>query len=129
VTFLLDENFPRASRARLEAAGHVVHDVRLLCPQGTEDSRIVEMAQELGAVILTTDRDFFHTLPHLFPNHCGVVVVALRKPSRDRILDRLAWLLSNLQERHWPGRAFQLRDTTWISFPGIEIDPPSAAPR
>lgn len=122
MTFLLDENFPRAARAFLEGSGHAVHDIRLLGMRGADDSRVIAAAQELKAVILTTDRDFFHTLPHMFPNHYGVVVVALRQPSRVNILERLAWFLTNVSARHLQRRAFQLRDKTWVAFPAIEAD-------
>ena len=119
MTFLLDENFPKTAAGVLTRSGHLVHDSRLLGLQGADDALVVRAAVELGATILTTDRDFYHTLPHLFPGHFGVVVVALRRPSRAAILERLHWFLANISEADLRGRAFQLRDRSWVACPPI----------
>jgi len=60
--FLLDENFPKAVIPALEAMGHEVDDYRLTGVIGSPEADIVRMAKERSAAILTTDRDFFHTL-------------------------------------------------------------------
>lgn len=117
--FLLDENFPLAAKSLLVGMGHEVHDTRLMGMRGQDDNQVIQVAQELQAVILTTDRDFFHTLSHSHPNHPGVIVVALRRPSRTNILERLTLFLSNVAEKNFQGRAFQLRDRTWVSFPAM----------
>jgi predicted nuclease of predicted toxin-antitoxin system len=120
MNFLLDENFPKAAAAVLERMGHAVHDLRGSGMEGSVDTAVVERSQHLGAVILTTDRDFFHTLHHLYPGHAGVIVIALRQPCRAAILNRLEWFLRNVPEGAWAGRAFQLRDKTWVAQPPIE---------
>ncbi|PTX95353.1 hypothetical protein DB345_13840 [Spartobacteria bacterium LR76] len=117
--FLLDENFPRSASGFLEEQGHEVYDIRSLGLRGAADTKIVSEALELGAVILTTDRDFFHTLHHNFPDHAGVIVIAVRQPSREAILSRLRWFLTNIPPSQLPGRAFQLRDRTWLSHPPL----------
>jgi len=73
---------------------------------------------------LTTDRDFFHTIPPLFASHCGVIVIALRQPNRAAILSRLEWVLARVDEPFFANRAFQLRDKTWVVHPSI----PTSAP-
>ena len=60
--FLLDENFPKAAGDLLRVKGHEVFDPRGTRLEGASDNHIVEEACRLGAVILTTDRDFFHTI-------------------------------------------------------------------
>jgi len=55
--FLLDENFPKAAAELLERFGHDSYDPRGTELEGSEDSVLVEEAQRLDAVILTTDRD------------------------------------------------------------------------
>ena len=50
----------------------------------------------------------------------GVIVIALRQPCRAAILNRLEWFLRNVPEGAWAGRAFQLRDKTWVAQPPIE---------
>jgi predicted nuclease of predicted toxin-antitoxin system len=67
MNFLLDENFPKSARAVLESAGHEVLDFRSLGIIGSPDEAVVRMALEKSAAILTTDRDFFHTLGRQYP--------------------------------------------------------------
>jgi predicted nuclease of predicted toxin-antitoxin system len=86
--FSLDENFPKAAAGVLERLGHEVFDLRGTGREGSPDAEIFTDAQLQGAVFLTTDRDFFHTIPHLHAEHHGVVVIALRQPNRAAILEK-----------------------------------------
>jgi predicted nuclease of predicted toxin-antitoxin system len=95
VRFLLDENFPRSVATALLERGHEAVDLRSIGLLGASDTVVAEKAIEADAVILTTDRDFFHTFPNLYAEHSGVVVIALRQPSRGRITERLEWFLDN----------------------------------
>ena len=88
--FFLDENFPKAAAGMLESLGHVVFDLRGTEREGSPDADVFAEAQRLEAVFLTTDRDFFHTIPHLFPLHAGVIVIALRQPNRAGLRPRNA---------------------------------------
>jgi predicted nuclease of predicted toxin-antitoxin system len=115
--FLLDENFPKFAKHLLEARGHEAFDVRGTTDQGITDPEIFTKAQDLGAVFLTTDRDFWHTIPHLHDSHCGVIVIALRQPNRNSIVKRLEWILSQMEPHDFSNRVFHLRDKTWISHP------------
>ena len=83
------------------------------------DETVFRKAKDFGAVLLTTDRDFFHTIPHLHDTHCGVIVIALRQPNRAAILSRLEWALSQIAEADIANRVFQLRDKTWLAYPSI----------
>jgi len=98
VKFLLDENFPRAAAGLLEARGHEVLDFRDEGKKGAPDADVMRLASSLNAVLLTTDKDFFHTVPFLFPEHRGVIVVALSQPDRESILKRLRWALQQVGE-------------------------------
>lgn len=118
--FFLDENFPKSATVMLEHLGHVVFDLRGTSREGSRDADIFDEAQKCGAIFLTTDRDFFHTIPHLFPHHEGVIVIALRQPNRTAILEKLAWVLGRLQPADFTGRTIQLRDRTWIAIPALE---------
>ena len=117
--FLLDENFPRSVTAFLEKKGHEVIDLGVIGLLGASDAVIAEKAIEAGAVVLTTDRDFFHTFPNVYPTQFGVVVIALRQPNRSLIAQKLEWFLANVSEDQWKDRVFQLRDTTWLTRPPI----------
>lgn len=120
MTFLLDENFPKAARRFLEERSHVVPDFREIGEEGAADSAVFKLADSNSAVILTTDRDFYHTLGRLRSDHPGIVVVALKKPTRVAILERLAWLLDHVPHESISGKAFQLRDRAWQVYPPLE---------
>jgi len=109
VKVLLDENFPRSAIDVVEEAGHEAASFPDACNYGDSDETVFARAQELGAVILTSDRDFYHTVPLVHPHHHGIVVVALRQPNRAAILSRLSWFFSQFDEP-LTDRVFILRD-------------------
>jgi predicted nuclease of predicted toxin-antitoxin system len=104
--FLLNENFPKAAGDLLEKLGHVCFDFWGTECEGIDDNQVVQMAKNRGAVILTTDRDFYHSLHLQYPDHAGVVVVALKQPNRSAILKRLEWFLTSIPGDQWRGEAF-----------------------
>ncbi|MFH1963673.1 MAG: DUF5615 family PIN-like protein [bacterium] len=114
----LDENFPKAAHGFLSECGHEVIDIRGSADKGAEDTHIFEMAQRCKAVFLTTDKDFFHTVPHLYVHHHGVVVITLRQPNRKGILNRLVWLLKHFPENSFLGCVVLLKDQTYVVSPG-----------
>jgi len=114
MTFFLDENFPQAAKIMLEELGHVVYDGRDVLGSGADDYSVFSKAQELKAILLTTDRDFFHTVPYLWSKHSGVVVIALRQPCRASILARLAWFLKTFHLGTIQNEVYQLRDATYV---------------
>jgi predicted nuclease of predicted toxin-antitoxin system len=126
VKFFFDENFPKSAGPLLMARGHECVDIRGTDKEGVEDIAIFHLAQEQRAVFFTTDRDFFHTIPHLEKNHHGVVVVALRQPNRQSILSRLEWFLERFEHRDIANRVFELRDRTFVVFPNLSLHPPSS---
>ena len=114
--FILDENFPRGAIALLEKEGHAAQSVLELARKGTDDVEVFKTAQAQKAVLLTTDKDFFYTVPLLFKNHCGVIVIALAQPNRRKILDRLKWSLRWLKQGNITGRVLLVSDHHhWIS--------------
>ena len=62
MNFLLDENFPKSAGDLLRDLGHNVYDFRLLSEEGASDFRVMELAIIKSALVLGTDRDFFHTI-------------------------------------------------------------------
>lgn len=120
--FVLDENFPVSARELLFKLGHDAIDIRNKGLSGSADDELFEFCQNLGAIFLTTDRDFFHTIPHLYPKHHGVLVIALKQPNRTKILSKLNWFLENFTSVEIHGRVFQLRDNTWFAYPLLTND-------
>ncbi len=119
MTFLLDENFPKSARGILEEGGHEVVDFRTEGREGAPDTEVIALAIHRSAVVLTTDRDFFHTLGRQHPEHRGIVVIALKKPTRSKILARLTWFLHHVPGESVHGRTFQFRDQSWQVYPAI----------
>jgi predicted nuclease of predicted toxin-antitoxin system len=86
--FFLDENIPLSVKSYLEKEGFEVFDIRGTEREGSPDEIIFNFAQEKQAVFLTTDKDFFHTIPFIHPKHFGIIVIALKKPNRNSILNK-----------------------------------------
>ena len=112
--FLLDENFPRSAADFIKSCGHEAVLFDEACDFGDGDETVFVAAQRLGATILTSDRDFYHTMPLLHPQHAGIVVVALHQPNRAAILARIKWLIENIPEP-LDNRVFILRDFSYCA--------------
>lgn len=110
--FLLDENFPKSAADVIEECGHDAVRFDDVCNYGDDDNTVFATAQRLGATILTSDRDFYHTVPLLYPDHAGIVVVALRQPNRAAIHSRIKWFMENVKEP-LDNRVFILRDFSY----------------
>ena len=110
--FILDENFPRSAVDLIEECGHEAILFDDVCEFGADDEVVFSEAQRLGATILTSDRDFYHTVPLIHPIHAGIVVVALRQPNRAAIHARLKWFMENIDEP-LDNRVFILRDYSY----------------
>ena len=119
MNFMLDENFPKAAKELLEAGGHKVFDYREVGMKGDSDELVLDAAISRSAIILTTDRDFFHTLGHE-AIHYGIVVIALKKPTRAGIINRLEWFMDEISPEAIAGRSFQLRTHAWLVYPSFE---------
>ncbi len=115
--FFLDENFPKSAERYLVLKGHTVFDIRGSSKEGIDDLQIFRLAQEKRATFLTTDRDFFHTIPHLFPEHYGIVIIALRQPNRNAIFSRLSWFIEHYKRETIFGKAYLLRESTYKVYP------------
>jgi len=105
--FFLDENFPRSAITSLEFASHSASHTLQIFPPGTDDAKLFAHAQEQKAIFVTTDRDFYHTIPLAFERHNGAIVITLRKPNRADLLRRLADAITLLGSR-------DLCDTVWL---------------
>jgi predicted nuclease of predicted toxin-antitoxin system len=105
--FFLDENFPRPALPMLQELGHTALHALEVFPPGTDDDTLFVHAQKVGAIFISTDKDFFHTVPLAFEHHHGSLVIALRRPNRTGLLTRLADALKELEER-------SLADSIWL---------------
>ena len=116
--FLVDENIPKASSLLLREFKHEVIDVRGTDEEGLSDSDIFQLAQNLNAIFITSDKDFFHTIPFLFQSHHGIIVIALNQPNRINITQKLKWVLDNIDLDTIKNKVILLRDNSYtISNP------------
>jgi predicted nuclease of predicted toxin-antitoxin system len=114
--FFLDENFPAKARIILSEQENEVYDVRGTENEGLSDSDIFHRAQQLQALFLTTDRDFFHTIHFNYKPHCGIVVINLKNPNSDRIIDKLNWFLSNYTNKNHFSVCYLITDTKCMVY-------------
>jgi len=89
MNFFLDENFPRWALEILQKSGHVVFDIRGTGEEGLSDTEIFDRAQKARAIFITTDRDFYHTVPWTYSSHCGVIIISLSQPNAIKIIEKL----------------------------------------
>lgn len=117
MVFFLDENFPRRASSILVENGNKAIDIRGTELEGIDDVEIFKIAQKYKAVFLTTDRDFYHTIPYKYPDHFGIIVVALSRPDAKSICDKLKIGLSYISKNSMAGRCILFTDSKIIVHP------------
>lgn len=75
------------------------------------DETLFDRAQKEQAVFVTTDKDFFHTVPLAFEQYHGAIVITLRRSNCQELLRRLADVLTALGERNLNHAAWLMTDT------------------
>lgn len=106
---LVDENIPRLTVDSLRGLGHEVKDLRGTSLQGLPDPELWEIAIVEARLLVTTDKGF---AAYRTAAHCGILVVRLRQPNRQRINNAVMQALQRFQETEWPNRLVVVRDTT-----------------
>jgi predicted nuclease of predicted toxin-antitoxin system len=96
--FFLDENFPKKVTSVLEQLGHTVFDIRGTSQEGISDTEIFSLAKKVKAIFLTSDKDFYHTIHLTEKPHYGIIVIALRQPNSNAILEKINWVLDNIEK-------------------------------
>ena len=94
--FFLDENFPKKAKSILIKEGYSVFDIRGTDKQGLADKELFRIVKQKKAILLTTDKDFYHTIHLTEKPHYGIIVIALKKPDSKSLLEKLNWVLENL---------------------------------
>ena len=113
MNFLLDENFPKSAVTLLAESGHTVVNASSSTPRGIDDARLFAEAQVHKAILLTTDRDFYHTVPLKYTDHFGAIVIALKLPNREAILARLSWIIAQSLIFNMHNTVVLVRDNTY----------------
>ena len=96
VQFLLDEDLPRSAADLVRRLGHHAVDVRDVGLRGETDRQIISYAREQDLCLITGDYDFADTRSYPPSEHCGIVVLRIRRGSTARSI--LALLEAFLQK-------------------------------
>ncbi len=98
----LDENLPFRLVPFLRRLGHEVdtpHDERLV---GHTDQELWSAAQSDSRFLITQDLDFSDVRKFAPGSHCGILLLRLRSPTRQNLIDRITELFSNEDVGNWP---------------------------
>ncbi len=121
IRFLLDENMSAEVAEVLRAEGHLAEDVREHLESGAPDEWVMVAADNLGAVVLTFDRDFLRLATRrpsgnvLRHRRAGRVVLACPPP---RVVERLRVSLPLLVAEH--SRSVTLSDPRVLAEIGVD---------
>jgi predicted nuclease of predicted toxin-antitoxin system len=90
----LDENLPRRLVEPLTSLGHDVDTVEAERLTGSEDPVVWEAAQREARFLITQDLDFSDVRRYRPGTHHGLLLVRLRAPGRNALLERVRGLFS-----------------------------------
>lgn len=110
---LVDENIPLLSVKQLREMGHDVLDIRGTADEGISDELLWDIARREQRLLITTDKGFSH---HRGKEHCGILIISLRKPDRYKIHERMIEAIRQFSSNQWPGLLVVMRDKvmgTW----------------
>ena len=110
---LVDENIPLASVEQLQQMGHNVLDIRGTSDEGMPDELLWSKASQEKRLLITTDRGFAH---YRDMKHYGLLIVALRKPNRLEINERIIKAIKTFSPEQWPGLLVIMRDKTMSTW-------------
>lgn len=95
--FLLDENTSKSTASFLTQLGHTVFRIKEISP-GAEDIKILKLAVEKEASLITLDKDFGELIFKKDKSHKGVFFLRLDDQSAINVIEILKWLLLNYSE-------------------------------
>ena len=82
--FLLDHDVPDDAGFALEAMGHEVVKLRELLPVTTPDEKVLRLAGERDALLITCNRDDFLTAAGRVPHHGIIILIRRKTRARER---------------------------------------------
>ncbi len=116
MTIFIDENIPKRVARYIKSLDHEVIDIRSTDLEGSSDIKLFTEAQKHKALFITTDRDFFTTIPFLFESHHGIIVVSLKQPNSEELLSRIKWAFDNLSINDIDSTVILLKDDHYTIY-------------
>jgi len=99
----LDENLPCRLVNLLIELGHETDTVPEEGLAGHNDSEIWEVVQKEGYFFITQDLDFSDTRRFIPGTHNGLLLMRLRDPGREALLQRIKYLFKTESVADWKG--------------------------
>jgi predicted nuclease of predicted toxin-antitoxin system len=99
----LDENLPSRLVAALSQLGHEVDTVARERLTGRSDAEIWQAAQNGGRFLVTQDMDFSDIRRFQPGTHRGLLLVRLREPGRNALLQRVRAAFQTEDAESWRG--------------------------
>ena len=99
----LDENMPLSLAASLSAMDHDVDTVQSEGLAGENDDCVWKATQAAERFLITQDLDFSDTRRFAPGTHYGILVIRLREPGRQALLQRTSHLFKAEDVASWSG--------------------------
>jgi predicted nuclease of predicted toxin-antitoxin system len=103
VKIKLDENLPFRLVGVLAELGHETDTVAQEGMAGYDDDRVWNAARNAGRFLITQDLDFSDVRRFMPGTHPGILLVRLREPGRDALLNRLRVVFKMERVEEWAG--------------------------
>src|SRR5258708_5634636 len=108
----LDENLPARLIAILASLHHDVHTVADENLSGASDREVWEAAQREARFLITQDLDFSDLRQFTPGTHSGILLVRLRSPDRQSLIQRIREVFEHEEVSRWTGCFVLLTDRT-----------------
>lgn len=99
----LDENLPFRLVRILDQLGHETDTVAQEALTGQDDTRLWEAAQRTGRFLITQDLDFSDIRRFVPGTHKGILLVRLREPGRNALVNRIRAVFQSEEVEDWSG--------------------------
>jgi predicted nuclease of predicted toxin-antitoxin system len=99
----LDENLPTQLSPALRTLGHDVHTVPEEALSGRNDHEIWQTARKESRFLITQDLDFSDSRLFAPGTHHGLLIVRLRSPSKENLIERIQEIAATENVEEWKG--------------------------
>ena len=99
----LDENIPARVASILTKLGHNTDTVTREKLLGHDDTLIWEVAQKTERFLISQDLDFSNIKRFIPGTHCGLLLVRLRDPGRNALVQRIETIFRTEGVESWVG--------------------------
>lgn len=110
---LVDENIPKKTCKTLLDMENDVLDIRGTEQEGLSDDLSWKIALDEERVLITTDKGFAY---HRDDNHFGILIVALRQPTLEKIHKRVIEAIEAFTPKQWKSLLVIMRDKTMSTW-------------